>query len=87
LARLNSQLAAKERQAAEAASLTRQAKANLDLFQQQYGAGRRQVMDVVGVYETFAARQASEITLTFEARRLAVEIARLQGVLATGTAI
>ncbi|MEM8578372.1 MAG: TolC family protein [Pseudomonadota bacterium] len=87
LARLSSQLAAKNRQASEAAGLTQQAKANLDLFQAQYGAGRRQVMDVVGVYETFAARQASEIKLKFEARRLAVEIARLQGVLSAGTAI
>ncbi|MEO0938012.1 MAG: TolC family protein [Pseudomonadota bacterium] len=87
LARLDSQLAAKRRQAAEAQGLTAQAKANLDLFQQQYGAGRRQVMDVVGVYETFAARQAAEIRLKYEAKRLEVEIARLQGVLAEGTAI
>lgn len=87
LARLDSQLAAKRRQAAEAQGLTGQAKANLDLFQQQYAAGRRQVMDVVGVYETFAARQAAEIRLKFEAKTLEVEIARLQGVLAEGTAI
>ncbi|MEL7099889.1 MAG: TolC family protein [Pseudomonadota bacterium] len=87
LARLDSQLAATRRQASEARGLTGQAKANLDLFQAQYGAGRRQVMDVVGVYETFAARQAAEITLKFEVKRLEIEIARLQGVLAEGNAI
>ncbi len=87
LSRLESALAAKRRQATEAAGLTRQAKANLDLFQAQYAAGQRQVMDVVGVYETFAARQTSQIALTYEARRLAIEIARLQGVLVEGQAI
>lgn len=87
LRKLEGQVAATARQAGEARGLTAQAKANLDLFQEQYEAGRRQVMDVVGVYETFAARQASEITLKYEALRLQVELARVQGVLADGEEI
>ena len=51
---LKSRISAKTRQSHEAAGLTQQAKQNLDLFQEQYKAGQRQVMDVVGVYETFA---------------------------------
>ncbi|MEO0380788.1 MAG: TolC family protein [Pseudomonadota bacterium] len=84
---LEGQAAASGRQAQEARGLTAQAKANLDLFRAQYEAGRRPVMDVVGVYETFAARQASEITLKFEALRLQIELARVQGVLADGEQI
>ncbi|WP_299045712.1 TolC family protein [uncultured Tateyamaria sp.] len=87
LRRLEGQAQATARQAAEARGLTAQAKANLDLFQDQYSAGQRQVMDVVGVYETFAARQVAEVLLKYEARRLQVELARVQGVLADGEQI
>jgi adhesin transport system outer membrane protein len=81
------QIASKERQAAEAALLTAQAKKNLDLFQAQYDAGQRQVMDVVGVYETFARQQEMEVTLKYDAARLRVAMAELLGVLANGPAI
>lgn len=87
LRRLEGRVAATARQADEARGLTAQAKANLDLFQEQYQAGQRQVMDVVGVYETFAARQVSEVLLKYEAIRLQVELARVQGVLADGEQI
>jgi len=81
------QIASKERQAAESASLTAQAKQNLDLFQAQYDAGQRQVMDVVGVYETFARQQENEVTLKYEAIRLRIAMAELLGVLADGSEI
>lgn len=81
---LDSQIAAKTRQADEAAGLTAQARQNLDLFQQQYKAGQRQVMDVVGVYETFARAQTTEVTRKYEAARLRIEMARILGVLADG---
>ncbi|MGB5865392.1 MAG: TolC family protein [Sulfitobacter sp.] len=87
LRRLEGRIAATERQAAEAAVLTAQAKKNLDLFQAQYDAGQRQVMDVVGVYETFARQQESEVTLKYDAVRLRVAMAELLGVLADGSAI
>ena len=87
LRKLEGMIAAKERQAAEAAALTVQAKRNLDVFQSQYDAGQRQVMDVVGVYETFARQQDAEVTLKYEAIRLRIEMAELLGVLADGTAI
>ncbi len=87
LRKMEGLIAAKQRQAAEAAQITRQAKANLDLFQEQYDAGQRQVMDVVGVYETFARQQQAEATLKFEAVQLQVDMARLLGVLADGDEI
>jgi adhesin transport system outer membrane protein len=81
---LESRISAKTRQSHEAAGLTQQAKQNLDLFQEQYKAGQRQVMDVVGVYETFARAQTTEVTTKYEAARLRVEMARILGVLADG---
>ncbi|MEH6646052.1 TolC family protein [Sulfitobacter sp.] len=87
LRKFEGQIASKERQAAEAAGLTAQAKKNLDLFQAQYDAGQRQVMDVVGVYETFARQQENEVSLKYEAIRLRVAMAELLGVLADGSAI
>jgi len=87
LSRLASQIAAKDRQADEAAGLTGAAKANLDLFQRQFEAGQRQVIDVVQVYETFARQQAAEVALTYEAATLRVELARVLGLLADGEAI
>ncbi|MFZ5964744.1 TolC family protein [Thalassococcus sp. BH17M4-6] len=79
------QLEALRRQAAEAEALTRQAKANLDLFQRQYDGGQRQVMDVVGVYETYARSLETALSLTYDAARAELEIARIKGVLADGT--
>ncbi len=87
LRRLEGDVASTSRQAHEAQGLTATARRNLDLFQEQYRAGQRQVMDVVGVYETFAARQEAEVTLKYDALRLQIELARVQGVLADGDKI
>ncbi|MEO1362489.1 MAG: TolC family protein [Pseudomonadota bacterium] len=87
LRRLEGDVSATARQAGEARTLTQAARANLDLFQAQYQGGQRQVIDVVGVYETFAARQEAELDLKYDALRLQVELARVQGVLADGDQI
>ncbi|KNG94132.1 transporter [Pseudaestuariivita atlantica] len=84
---LDATLAAKRRQAAEADELARQAKVTLDLFQTQFEAGTRKVMDVVGVYETYAQAEQKRITLKFEAARVEIDIARELGRLADGSAI
>ncbi len=87
LRKLEGRIAAAERQAAEAATLGVQAQRNLDLFQAQYDAGQRQVMDVVGVYETVARQLEKQATLKYEAIRLRVQMAELLGVLADGSSI
>lgn len=81
------ELAALRRQAAEAEGLTAQAKTNLDLFQRQYDAGTRQVMDVVGVYETFLRALEKQLDLKFKAARAELDAARRLGVLADGARI
>ena len=78
------QLEALQRQAVEARALTQQAKTNLDLFQRQYDGGQRQVMDVVGVYETYSRAIETQLNLTYRAARAELEIARIRGVLADG---
>ena len=87
LRRLEQRIAALDRQEAEAATLTAQARGNLDLFQEQYDSGQRQVMDVVGVYETFAAREQRQLDLKYELTRARLQMARLTGLLADGSRI
>ena len=87
LQKLSSELTALNRQAGEAHALTEKARTNLTLFERQYDAGQRQVMDVVGVYETFVRRNVAEVGLKYEHLRKAVELARVQGVLAEGASI
>ena len=71
----------------EAEALTAQAKTNLDLFQRQYDAGTRQVMDVVSVYETFLRALEKQLDLTFQAARAELDAAKRLGVLADGAKI
>ena len=84
ISRLESRLKALGRQVAEASQLTQEAKRNLDLFQGQYDAGQRQVMDVVGVYETFAEQQSRQVGLKYELALARLQLARVMGVLADG---
>lgn len=84
---LEQKLSSTARQASEASAMTSAAKANLDLFQTQYQAGQRQVMDVVGVYETYARQQSTELDLKYETALIRLEIARLQGLLADGDSV
>jgi len=84
---LENRSAALARQASEARGMTTNAQTNLDLFQAQYTAGQRQVMDVVGVYETFASQQNRQITLKYDTAQARLDIARHQGVLADGSAM
>ena len=84
LRRLESEASALSRQEQEAALLARAAQRNLDLFQEQYDAGQRQVMDVIGVYETYARQHAAQIDLKYEAVRARLDIARELGLLADG---
>jgi adhesin transport system outer membrane protein len=87
LRRLEQRVLALSRQTGESVRLTEQARANLDLFQEQYDSGQRQVMDVVGVYETFAARETARVSLKYELARAHLKSARLMGHLADGSQI
>lgn len=87
LRRLEQQLVALERKEASSKDLLRQADANLDLFDRQYKAGIRPVMDVVRVYETKARVQREHISYAYRAAKVRLEIARELGVLVDGVDI
>lgn len=76
-----------ERQLLEATALSKQAKENFTLFRRQYEAGQRQVMDVVGVYESYARQQRRKLDHKYKIARLKLQIARDLGLLAEGAEI
>ncbi|MGX9355219.1 TolC family protein [Roseobacteraceae bacterium S113] len=84
LAAIDQQAIGLEAQLAEANGLSAQAKANLDLFQAQYKGGARQVMDVVGVYETWARQTEAAVAKKYELERLRFKKAQALGLLADG---
>jgi len=87
LSTLGKTYVAAKRATVEAENLTRQAKQNLDVFQSQYEAGQRQIMDVVGVYETYARQKRSQIGHKYDAARAQLKMARDMGLLADGAEI
>ncbi|WP_101068814.1 TolC family protein [Roseovarius salinarum] len=87
LRRMDQRLVALSRQVAETSELARRAKSTLELFQAQYENGQRQVMDVVGVYETFAQRQRDHVARKHELAQTRLEVARHLGLLADGSEI
>lgn len=87
LRRLERQLVSLEQQQANSASLLAQANANLDLFDRQFKAGVRPVMDVVRVYETKARVEREQISFAYKAAKVRLKIARELGVLVDGADI
>ncbi|UMA65044.1 hypothetical protein LVO79_00780 [Roseivivax marinus] len=75
------------RQAGDARALVAQARSNLDLFQRQYEGGGRTVMEVVGVYESYASAAETAIALDHRALRAEIELAHRLGVLVDGRSL
>ncbi len=87
LRRLEQQLIALQQKQAASASLVAQADANLDLFNRQYKAGVRPVMDVVSVYETKVRVEREQISYIYQAAIVKLKIADTLGVLVDGADI
>ncbi len=87
MAALEQKLAALTSRAAASADVAGQARANTELFQRQFNAGTRTVMDVVGVVETLARLERDHVTLRYQIAKTQVEIARERGALANGSDI
>lgn len=87
LARLEQKLSGLERQHAQAAALTAEAERTYRLFQDQYQAGQRQVMDVVNVYETMVAQQKDAAAIRYDIARVELKIAAILGLLVDGDAV
>lgn len=86
-AALEQKLASLQARSGQANDLAGQARANTDLFKRQFDAGRRTVMDVVGVVENLARLEQENVAIRYEIARTQVDIAREYGALVSGDKI
>lgn len=86
-ARQIQRLASFRRQEAEAASLARASRDTYELFQAQFKAGKRPVMDVVAVYEELIQREQAQVDAKYEVVLTQLALAREMGLLANGDEI
>ncbi len=84
LARQKQRLASNERQAAEAEVLARQSRETYRLFEAQFKAGQRSIMDVVSIYEQLVQREQDHVDAKYEVILIQLEMARDLGLLADG---
>lgn len=84
---LEREIASLTSQEAQQAVVLAQMSANLDLFTQQYRAGRRSLIELVGQFETLVAMQRDQATLKYLITMARLEIARDRGVLVDGAAM
>ena len=77
-------LASFRRQEAEAATLAQTSRETYRLFQAQFDAGQRSVLDVVSIYEEWVQREQAHIDSKYEVVLIQLELARDLGVLADG---
>ncbi|WP_417249628.1 TolC family protein [Celeribacter sp.] len=86
-ARFESRLAALTRQERDVAEIAQQSRANYRLFQDQFDAGKKTVMDVLSVYEQMVRDELQHIDIKYEIVLTQLEAARLAGALANGVEI
>jgi adhesin transport system outer membrane protein len=86
-ARQIQRLASYRRQEAEAAQLVRASRETYRLFQAQFEAGQRSVMDVVAIYEDLVQREQDHVDAKYEVVLIQLALARDLGLLADGNKI
>lgn len=72
---------------AQGATVLAQTEASLATFTEQFKVGRRPLMELVGMFESFAAMQREQASLKYEMALLRLEIARNRGVLVNGASL
>ncbi|MEP3345321.1 MAG: TolC family protein [Litoreibacter sp.] len=82
--RLEQNLISLKRQHTQGEGLLDLANENFTLFDRQYRAGQRPVMDVVSVYETKVATERDQIGLTYQIALVELQIAHHLGALVDG---
>jgi adhesin transport system outer membrane protein len=86
-ARQMQRLASFRRQASETAELAKASRDTYDLFQAQFKAGQRPVMDVVTIYEQLVQREQAHVDAKYEVVLTQLALARDMGLLANGDEI
>lgn len=87
LSRQSQRLASYRRQEAEAAALAQDARTTFELFQNQFRAGQRTVMEVVTIYEKLVEREEAHLDAKYEVVLTQLAMARDLGLLADGEKI
>ena len=86
-ARQMQRLASFKRQAGETAELARASRDTYELFQAQFKAGQRPVMDVVAIYEELILREQAHVDAKYEVVLTQLALAGDMGLLANGDEI
>ncbi|UWQ40628.1 TolC family protein [Leisingera aquaemixtae] len=81
------QIASYQRQEGETAALVRRSRETYELFQKQFEAGQRPVMEVIQVYEELVRREQAFIDAKYEVVLIQLQLARDLGLLADGDKI
>ncbi|WP_159082510.1 TolC family protein [Paragemmobacter aquarius] len=68
----------------QGAEVLRQTMGNLDLFVEQYKAGLRSLVELVGQYDAALRLERDQVALDYEIARREVEVAAMQGLLVHG---
>lgn len=82
---LEREIAALEARQAEGASVLRQTEASLRMFEEQYKLGRRPLMELVGLYETWARLERDQAGLAYDIALARLRIGLENGVLVDGS--
>lgn len=77
-------LIAKEARGREVTAQTGQ---SLEMFARQYKLGRRTLMELVTMYESYAAMERAQAALKYDIARIKLEMARQHGILVDGSSI
>ena len=85
--RQSQRLASYRRQETEAAQLALESRETFRLFQAQFKAGQRSVMDVAAIYEQLVQREQAHVDAKYEVILIQLEMARDLGLLADGDKI
>ena len=85
--RQSQRLSSYRRQETEAAQLARESRETFRLFQAQFKAGQRTVMDVAAIYEQLVQREQAHVDAKYEVILIQLEMARDLGLLADGDKI
>jgi outer membrane protein, adhesin transport system len=84
---LERQIATLKSREVQGAAVLAETEANLDMFTQQYKFGRRTLLELVSMFETFVGMERENVALKYDIALLGIQIARLRGVLVDGVAL
>jgi len=81
---LDRQIATLKSRQAQGAEVLRQTEGNLSLFTEQYKAGRRSLLELVGQYDAYARLERDQVSISYDVALLELQSARDRGVLVDG---